>query len=61
MDHRRYWFKEQLVIMVLAGNNGLLVNLDSTDFLGFIRLLDYTGFMGSTGFVGFTDFNWFSV
>ena len=40
--------------MILAGNNGLLVNLDSTDFLGFIRLLDYTGFMVSTGFVGFT-------
>ena len=36
MDHRRYWFKEKLVIMVLAGNNGLLVNLDITGFLGSI-------------------------
>ena len=30
--------------MVLAGNNGLLVNLD------------ITGFLGSTGFEGFTGF-----
>ena len=48
MDHRRYCFIEQLVIMVLAGNKGLLVNLDNT------------GILGSTGLVGFTDFNWFS-
>ena len=48
MDPRRYCFIEQLVIMVLAGNKGLLVNLDNT------------GFLGSTGLVGFTDFNWFS-
>ena len=42
MDHRRYWFKEQLVIMVLAHNKGLLVNLPplphkqlvEDDFLG---------------------------
>ena len=45
MDHRRYWFKaikEDLVVMVLSGNNGILVYLDITGFLGFSRLLDYT-------------------
>ena len=54
MDHRRYWFKaikEQLVVMVLGGNNGILVYLDITGFLGFTRLLDYTGS---------NDFNWFT-
>ena len=30
MGHWRYWFNEQLAIMVLAGNKGLLVNLDIT-------------------------------
>ena len=60
MDHRRYWFKaikEQLVVMVLGGNNGILVYLDIT---GFTRLLDYTGFLGSFGLLGSNDFNWFA-
>ena len=60
MDHRRYWFKaikEQLVVMVLGGNNGILVYLDIT---GFTRLLDYTGFLGSFGLLGSNDFNWFT-
>ena len=63
MDHRRYWFKaikEQLVVMVLGGNNGILVYLDITGFLGFTRLLDYTGFLGSFGLLGSNDFNWFT-
>ena len=58
MDHRRYWFKaikEQLVVMVLGDNNGILVYLDVT---GFTRLLDYTGFLGSFGLLGSNDFNW---
>ena len=60
MDHRRYWFKaikEQLVVMVLGGNNGILVYLDIT---GFTRLLDYTGFLGSFGLLGSNDLNWFT-
>ena len=63
MDHRRYWFKaikEQLVVMVLGGNNGILVYLDITGFLGFTRLLDYAGFLGSFGLLGSNDFNWFT-
>ena len=63
MDHRRYWLKaikEQLVVMVLGGNNGILVYLDITGFLGFTHLLDYTGFLGSFGFLGCNDFNWFT-
>ena len=48
MDHRRHWFKEQLVVMVLGDNNGILVCLDITGFLGFTRLL------------GSNDFNWFT-
>ena len=44
MDRRRYWFKEQLVIIVLIGK-GLLVNHDITGFVGF------TGLLGSTGFL----------
>lgn len=42
--------------MVLAGNNGLMVNLDIAGLLGFTRLLDYTGFLSSTGLVGSKDF-----
>ena len=63
MDHRQYWFKaikEQLVVMVLGGNNGILVYLDITGFLGFTRLLDYAGFLGSFGLLGSNDFNWFA-
>ena len=29
MDHPRYWFKEQLVVMVLGGNNGILDHVAS--------------------------------
>ena len=57
MDHRRYWFKaieEQLVVMDLYGNNGILEYLDITGFLSFTRLLDYVywfpGFLWFTGF-----------
>ena len=51
MDHRRYWFKaikEQLVVMVLGGTNGIL------------EYLDITGFLGSFGLLGSNDFNWFT-
>ena len=50
MDHRRYWFIEQLVKVVLAGNNGLSTNLDITGFLGFtslVGILDDDDFLGS--------------
>ena len=63
MDHRRDWFKaikEQLVVMVLGGNNGILVYQDITGFMGITHLLDYTGFLGSFGLLGFNDFNWFT-
>ena len=50
MDRRRYWFKEQLVIMVLIGK-GLLVYLDITGFVGFTGLLGSTGFLILTGFL----------
>ena len=50
MDHRRYWLIEQLVKMVIMGNNGLLENLDITGFLGFTDLLDCISFLGYTGF-----------
>ena len=50
MNRRRYWFKEQLVIMVLIGK-GLLINLDITGYVGFTGLLGSTGFLILTGFL----------
>ena len=50
MDRRRYWLKEQLVIMVIIGKD-LLVNLDIAVFLGFTSLLGSTGVPSSTGWV----------
>ena len=50
MDRWRYWFKEQVVIMVLICK-GILVNLDITGFVGFTGLLGSTGFLIQTGFL----------
>ena len=64
MDHRRYWFKaikEQVVVMVLGGNNGILVYLDINGFLGFTCLLDYTCFLGFFGFWSFQGQGCFKV
>ena len=43
--------------MVLAGNNGLLVNLAIAVFLYFTCFLSFTGILDSTVFLGFY---WFS-
>ena len=43
--------------MVLGGNNGILVHLDITRFLGFTSLLEYTGFLSSFGLLGSNDFH----
>ena len=43
--------------MVLGGNNGIRVYLDITSFLGFTRLFDDTGFLGSFGLLSSYDFN----
>ena len=62
MDHRRFWFKEKLVIMVLAGSNGfwsiwiLLVFCVLLVYLIQMGSLVFTGHLVLSGFLGFTGF-----